>query len=77
MEPKYLLIYAEFFINYPAHLLLTPDTLILFELLDFNPQALLYRNEEDSFDKQNLYRVAWSFLRPVGVARTHLGRAQL
>ena len=40
----YHLFPLEFYINYPAHLLLNPDTLFLFEILDFNHQALLYRN---------------------------------
>jgi hypothetical protein len=39
-------IYLEFFINYPANLLFHPDTLFLFEILDFNHQALVYRNDE-------------------------------
>lgn len=54
-----------------------PDTLFLFEVLDFNHQALVYRNDEDTFDRNNFYRVAWSFLRPVGLAKTHLGKFQL
>jgi len=45
--------------------------------LDFNHQALVYRNEEDSYDRNNLYRVAWSFLRPVGLSKTHFGRLHL
>lgn len=77
MEPEYPHPHLEFFINYPAHLLLHPDTLLLFEILDFNHQALLYRNDEESYDRHNFYRVAWSYLRPVGMARTHLGKQQL
>ena len=69
--------YVEFYINYPAHLLLNPDTVILFEILDFNHQALLYRNDEDQYDKNNMFRVAWAFLRPVGISKTHLGKVQL
>jgi hypothetical protein len=38
---------VEFYINYPAHLLFNPDTLFLFEILDFNHQNLIYRNAED------------------------------
>jgi hypothetical protein len=56
---------------------MSPDTLFLFEVLDFNHQALVYRNDEDTFDKYNFYRVAWSFLRPVGLSKTHIGKVQL
>lgn len=58
-------------------MLLNPDTLILFEILDFNHQALLYRNDEEQYDRNNMFRVAWSFLRPVGIAKTHIGKVQL
>ena len=34
------------------------DTVILFEVLDFNHQALLYK-DTDIYDKDNFYRVAW------------------
>ena len=34
------------------------DTVILFEILDFNHQALLYK-DTDIYDKDNFYRVAW------------------
>ncbi len=37
---------------------MTPDTLILFEILDFNHQALLYK-DTDIYDKDNFFRVAW------------------
>lgn len=73
----YYRVYLEFFINYPANLLFHPDTLFLFEILDFNHQALVYRNDEETFDKNNFYRVAWSFLRPVGLSRNHIGKSQL
>jgi hypothetical protein len=37
---------------------MSPETLILFEILDFNHQALLYK-DTDIYDKDNFYRVAW------------------
>ncbi len=48
----------EFYINYSAEDIMSPETLILFEILDFNHQALLYK-DTDIYDKDNLYRVAW------------------
>lgn len=51
--------------------------MILFEILDFNHQALLYRSDEEQYDRNNMFRVAWSFLRPVGISKTHLGKVQL
>lgn len=38
--------------------ILNPNTLFLFEILDFNHQALMYR-DTDIYDKDNFYRVAW------------------
>lgn len=63
---------SEFYINFPANKILTPDTVFLFELLDFNHQALLYK-DIDIYDKDNFYRIAWGFLRPVGMSKTHIG----
>ena len=37
---------------------MNPNTVILFEILDFNHQALLYK-DTDIYDKDNFYRVAW------------------
>ena len=62
----------EFFINYPAQKLVHADTVFLFEILDFNHQALVY-NDTNIYDKDNYFRVAWGFLRPVGISKTHFG----
>jgi len=34
----------EFYINFPAEVFFHPNTIILFEILDFNHQALLYKD---------------------------------
>ena len=52
------------------------DTLFLFEILDFNHQALLYK-DTDIYDKDNFYRVAWGYLRPVGSANTYIGKSKI
>lgn len=49
---------SEFFVNARAEDILNPNTVILFEILDFNHQALVYK-DTDIYDKDNFYRVAW------------------
>ena len=51
----------EFLINARAEDILNPNTVILFEILDFNHQALVYK-DTDIYDKDNFYRVAWGNL---------------
>lgn len=65
-------IFVEFFINFPAERLVNADTLFLFEILDFNHQALLYK-DNSSYDKDYFYRIAWGYLRPIGVGKNHIG----
>jgi jouberin len=48
----------------------------LFEILDFNHQALLYK-DTDIYDKNNFFRVAWGFLRPIGIGKTHIGNSKI
>lgn len=64
--------FIEFFINFPADKIYTPQTVILFQLLDFNHQALLYK-DNSQYDKDNFYRIAWAYLRPAGISKPHLG----
>ena len=52
------------------------NTLILFEILDFNHQALTYK-DTDIFSKDNFFKVAWAYLRPVGVSKIHVGKSKL
>ena len=68
----HILYNPEFYINYPAQKLFHPDIVFLFEILDFNHQALVY-NDTNIYDKDNYFRVAWGFLRPVGISKTHVG----
>lgn len=76
MESKLIQNYLEFFINFPADKIVTPDTIFLFELLDFNHQALLYK-DTNSYDKDNFYRIAWAYLRPAGLSKFHMGISKL
>jgi jouberin len=56
----------EFIINEYAHYLLRPNVLILFEILDFNPQ-MIFENR-NLLNADMLYPIAWAYLRPVGCA---------
>lgn len=65
-----------FYINDEADHLLTTNTIVLFELLDYNHKLLAGRAVGD-LDRDNFYRIAWGFLRPMGVSRRHLGYSKL
>ena len=65
-----------FYINFPAPAFFSENTLILFEILDFNHQALTYK-DTDIFSKDNFFKVAWAYLRPVGVSKIHVGKSKL
>jgi hypothetical protein len=44
-------------------------------MLDFNPN-LMFENP-DLLNADNMYPVAWAYLRPVGAAQIHLARTRL
>ena len=46
--------------------------MILFEILDFNVRALKERDLK-VLDQDNQYRIAWGYLRPVGLAQNYIG----
>ena len=46
--------------------------LYLFELLDFAPELL--RKKDASLTKDGFYRIAWSYIRPIGLAKDHFGQ---
>ena len=60
----------EFIINMHAYKLLQPETLILFEILDFNPDLIF--EKKCPLNAELLYPIAWGYLRPVGQARIHM-----
>ena len=58
-------------INEDCSSLLGPNTLILFELLDFNKKLI---TEGSKLLDSNLnYRIAWGYIRPIGTAKNHVG----
>jgi len=57
-------------INEDASKILKPNVVILFELLDFDPNLLL--EDTSNLTKDGFYRIAWAFLRPIGNSKVHL-----
>lgn len=65
----------EFILDDDAFFLLDPNTVILFEILDFNFK--LIKQGSNLLRKDKLYPIAWAFLRPVGSCKMHLGVSKL
>lgn len=65
----------EFVINEFAKNIFKSEVLMLFEILDFSPYLIVQGSSMLNAD--NLYPVAWAFLRPLGTATAHLGRTKL
>ena len=58
--------HEDFYLNENARHVLQPNVIFLFEILDFNPQMLF--ESPELLNADNLYPVAWAYLRPVGAA---------
>jgi hypothetical protein len=56
----------EFVINENARYLLSPNVIFLFEILDFNTNLMF--ESPGLLNADNLYPIAWAYLRPVGAA---------
>ena len=67
--------HEEFVINENARYLLQQNVIFLFEILDFNPNMIF--ESPDLLNADNLYPIAWAYLRPVGAAQIHLARTRL
>ena len=65
----------EFIINENARYLLQPNILFLFEILDFNAQMII--ESPELLNADNLYPIAWAYLKPVGASQIHLSRTRL
>ena len=65
----------EFIINELAHHLLKPSVVILFEILEMNPSMIMKRDKR--LNTENLYPIAWAYLRPLGTAHIHMTRSRL
>ena len=65
----------EFIFNEFAHHILSPNVVILFEILECN-SSLIQQNSK-LLNNELLYPVAWAFLRPLGTAHIHMARSRL
>jgi jouberin len=63
-------------LNFPAADFFSPDLIILFELLDFNHKMLVAR-DHSRLRRDLTYPVAWAYLRPMGIAKRHVGPSKL
>jgi len=63
-------------VNDDCENILKEDTVILFEILDFNPKQLAAR-ELNNQDSDNYYKVAWGYLRPLGLSKNHFGLSKV
>lgn len=52
-----------------------PNVIFLFEILEFNPNMIF--ESPDLLNADNLYPIAWAYLRPLGAAQIHLARTRL
>ena len=51
------------------------DSIILFEVLDYNKELL--KENSKLLDVNLNYRIAWGYLRPCGIAKNHLGLSKI
>ena len=65
----------EFVINESAKKIFDKNTLILFEILEFNPDLVVM--ESDKLNPDKLLPIAWAYLRPMGRASVHMNRLKL
>jgi len=64
-----------FVINELASYLLRPNILVLFEILEFNPDLLMEKSR--LLNDEKLLPIAWAYLRPLGTAAIHVSRCRL
>lgn len=65
----------EFIINENLDKIFQPNVAIMFEVLDFVPQLIV--NNSSLLRPDNLYPVAWAYLRPLGSAQVHADKVKL
>jgi len=66
--------YKDFLINEDLRHIYGETTVIIFELLDYNPELIF--NDEPRL-RDNLYPIAWAYLRPLGEALIHKATKRL
>ena len=65
----------DFIVNELAPYICRPNVVILFEILECNTTMILENDQRLNAD--NMYPVAWAYLRPLGRADIHLSRNRL
>eukprot|EP00826_Nyctotherus_ovalis_P049041 TRINITY_DN5858_c0_g1_i5.p1 TRINITY_DN5858_c0_g1~~TRINITY_DN5858_c0_g1_i5.p1 ORF type:complete len:607 (+),score=157.79 TRINITY_DN5858_c0_g1_i5:114-1934(+) len=66
--------YEGFWVNESLEHVYSESTVILFELLDYSPELIF---QGDPSLRDNLYPVAWAYLRPLGEALVHTSTKRL
>jgi hypothetical protein len=66
--------YENFLINETLDAIYNENTVLIFELLDYNIPLILAK---DPNLRDNLYPIAWAYLRPFGEAAMHLATLRL
>ena len=66
--------YESFMINESLESIYSENTVILFEILDYNQTLIL---EDSPLLRNNLYPVAWAYLRPLGESLVHSSTKRL
>ena len=51
------------------------STVVMFEILDFNPTLIIKNSKLLNADK--FYPVAWGYIRPLGVSQVHLAKTKI
>ena len=67
----------NFIINEETENILKKNVLFLFEILECNPMLITDKKDKKLLNRELLYPIAWSYLRPVGTANLHLSRSRL
>lgn len=65
----------EFIINENLDRIFQSHVVIMFEVLDFVPSLIV--NDRSQLRPDNLYPVAWAYLRPLGSAQVHADKVKL
>ncbi len=66
--------YESFLINESLESLYSENTVLLFEILDYNPGLIL---ADSPLLRDNMYPVAWAYLRPLGESLLHSSTKRL
>lgn len=64
-----------FLVNVNVEKLIDSDVLLMFEVLDFSPMLVLEKPEV--LNRENLYPVAWGYLRLSGLSQYHIGESKV